>query len=163
MAAPSVTFTAATAWHARELAPTMRAADAAEVRASGGYSPLEALEASLMHSAHAWACLFDGQVAALFGLVPLRRPGALTGPACAAAWLLTGELVQRHPRAFLRACEAVVPALLQKYPVLTNHVDARYTAALRWARWLGFEVGGPVPFGEAGLPFHPITLKAPHV
>jgi hypothetical protein len=44
--------------------------------------------------------------------------------------------------------------------VLENFIDARYEAAVRWAKWLGFDVGAPVPYGPAGMPFHPARLEA---
>lgn len=137
--------------HVDELAPKMRPADTAEVLASGGFTPREALEESVTASAHAFAALFDGEVAALWGVVD--------GPGCGIVWALTGPAVERHPKAFLRHSRIAVNVLLRHYPALTNFVDARYEQALRWVRRLGFSVGPPEPFGAAGLPFHRILLR----
>ncbi|HWV38855.1 MAG TPA: hypothetical protein VN033_10315 [Vulgatibacter sp.] len=137
--------------HVDELAPKLRPADAAEVLASGGFTPREALEESVRASAHAFAALFDGEVAGMWGVVD--------GPGCGIVWALTGPAVERHPKAFLRHSRVAVGVLLRHYPALVNYVDARYAAALRWVRRLGFEVGPPETFGAAGLLFHRILLR----
>lgn len=152
----------ATREHARELAPRMRAADAAEVLASGGYTPIEALVGALDLSERAWTLELGGEVAALFGVVPLR--GTVLGPVQAGViWALTGTTVERHRKSFARVSRDVLPALLEEYPALVNYVDDRYAAALRWAAWLGFDVGPPEPFGLHGLPFRRIVIRRPHV
>lgn len=140
------------------LAPTMRAEDAAEVLASGGFAPLEALFEGLSRSEVAQALLLEGEVAAIWGVVPLPRR-SLLGPQAGIVWLLTGTAVERHQLAFLRLSRPAVAALLTRYALLTNCVDCRYAVALRWAAWLGFTLSPPAPFGAAGLPFQRITLS----
>jgi hypothetical protein len=150
--AAKVEILEATAADAHELAPRMRAADAAEVLASGGYAPLDALLEGLLFSSEAYAARFNGELVALFGIVP--------GPADEAyPWLLTSAAVERHRGAFLRASRAVIEDWTARFPVLVQQVDARYAAALRWAARIGFEVAEPAPFGQAGLPFCRITLR----
>jgi hypothetical protein len=143
---------------AAELAETMRAADAAEVLASGGYRPLEAALVSLAwtrrHGGEAYAARIDGQVVALFGVA---RPSLLSTRAF--PWLLTGEGVNRHPIILWRESQAVVADWLERFGELEQQVDARYVQALRWARRLGFEVAEPAPFGQDGRPFCKITLR----
>jgi len=153
-----VTFEPARLHHALELAPRLRAGDAAEVRASDGVDAEEALVDSLRwterHGGGAFAGFLDGDLAALFGVA--RR--SLISPV-GVPWLLTGEVVSRHPFAFFRASRAVVATWLEDFEELEQNVDARYTEALRWAARLGFMVGPPKPFGVHGLPFHRITLR----
>lgn len=143
---------------AEELALSMRAADAAEVLASGGYRPLEALQASLSwtrrHGGEAWAAIIDGQVAALFGVA---RPSLLSTRAV--PWLLTGELAGRYPLVLWRGSKVVAADWLERFGHLEQYVDARYEQALRWARRLGFEVADPAPFGRDSRPFCKITLR----
>ena len=50
--------------------------------------------------------------------------------------------------------------MLKTYRVLTNYADARNTTAIRWLRWLGFNILPAIPFGLDGLPFHPFELGA---
>jgi hypothetical protein len=152
-----VTFELATRAHAEVLAPRMRRADAAEILASGGYKPLPGLLAALRWSrrhGQAWAGLIDGEVACLFGI----GKRTLLSPA-ATPWLLTGDLVERHPLLFWRASRAVIAAWLEEHELLEQFVDSRYTQALRWAARLGFTVEEPAPFGRGGLPFNRITLR----
>jgi hypothetical protein len=149
-----VTIVPATPDLARQLAPLMRAADQAEVRASGGYEPIDALLEALVWSAEAYAGFIDGELAALFGVVPGTF---LTGEAV--PWLLTSDVIQRKPRAFLRASREVIADWMGKYPVLVQQVDARYEQALRWAARVGFQVEAPAPFGVDGAPFCRISMR----
>jgi hypothetical protein len=149
-----VTILPATKEHARQMAPLMRAADQDEVRASGGYEPIDALLEALAWSAEAYAGFIDGELACLFGIVPGTF---LTGEAV--PWLLTSSVVQRKPRAFLRASREVIADWMGKYPVLVQQVDARYAQALRWAAHVGFQVEAPVPWGIAGEPFCRISMR----
>lgn len=142
------------------LAPAMRRADAAEVLASGGFQPLEALLSALRwtraRGGESWVALIDGRPAALFGVA---RPAMLSSRAV--PWLLTGELIDRHPAVLWRGSKAVVADWLERYGHLEQQIDARYEQALRWAARLGFEVAEPAPFGQDGRPFCKITLRRP--
>lgn len=155
---PTLEITRATENHAKALAPMMRPEDVAEVLASGGYTPESALADALGMSSESFAVMLGAEVAALFGVAPVALLGGV-----GAVWMLTSRIVDECPVAFLRACRRELPRLLQRWPVLVNAIDARYSRALRWAAWAGFEVGDPVPFGTAGLPFHPIILRRPYV
>jgi hypothetical protein len=152
-----ITFEPATRAHAEELAPRMRHGDAAEILASCGHRPLAGLLASLKWSeAHgeAWAGLIDGEVAGIFG-VGKRTLLSTSG----IPWLLTGDLVERHPLLFWRASRAVLATWLERFEFLEQFVDARYTQALRWAERLGFKVEEGQPIGRGGLLFCHITIR----
>ncbi len=136
--------------HVAAVAHSMRPSDVAEVMASCGHDPLKALWESIRISDATWTLLLDGQPSAIFGVVSVEDGGVV--------WMLTSNLVDKHPVAFLRTCRPVVEALLTHYGRLFNYIDARYEVALRWAKWLGFTVGHPLPFGVAGLPFHPVWI-----
>lgn len=125
----------ATREHAEELAATMRVEDQDEVLAFGFLSPLDSVLASLERSNEAWALLFDGKVAALFGLSCCNP---LTG--FASPWLLSSTLVEKHRFAFLRACRPTVKHWLKTWPTLANCIDGQYEKAVRWVEWLGFTV-----------------------
>lgn len=145
----------ATLEHALALAPHVREEDAAEVQASHGMTPLDALAAGVTQSEpHAWAGYIDGELAGLFGI---SRSTFLS--TAAVPWLLTSKVVERHPRAFWLACREVVRQWAATHHELEQWVDARYTRALRWARRLGFQVEPAEPFGVHGLPFHRIHMR----
>lgn len=163
MAAPDVQVAEATLADAAALAPFLRPEDAAEVRASGNLSPLEALQQSLGLSSQAWAVRFDGEVVALFGLAPLEGQTWVGGSSLAVPWALTGRGVaatSRRRRAFWALSRRVFASFARRY-TLVQYVDARYGAALRWAARLGFTVEPPRPFGHAGLPFCRIVYRRP--
>jgi hypothetical protein len=142
----------ATLKHAVELAALMRPEDEAECLASGHETALDAVAASMERSSVCCALLLDGEVAALFGIVP--APG---NTAC--AWALTGRAVSRRPVTFGRVSRRVVGAFLLQHEALFNYVDARYTAAIRWLRWLGFMVGTARELEPGGVPFCPVILR----
>lgn len=141
--------------HVAAVAHSMRQADIDEVLASCGHEPLRALWESIRISEASWTLMLDGQPAAILGTVPC--------PGGAIVWMLTSTLVERHPIAFLRLSRYVVEALLARYGALVNAIDARYETAIRWAKWLGFTVYPPEPFGVAGLPFCRIEIGGAHV
>lgn len=150
-----VTVVPARVEHAFVLATTMRPKDVAELEACG-LTPLDGLLQSLRVSEQAWAVLYDDVVGALFGVEPLEGPvlGHADG-----LWFLTGHLFAEQPMAFFRAAKRAVEALLERYPVLTNVIDARHDDALRFARAMGATFGAPAPFGRQGEPFIPFMLR----
>lgn len=152
MGLTEVRYVHATKAHARKLARTMRAADVAEVMASGGFLPEQAVRRSMNLSHAAWAALLGDELLAVFGVIPVKDDGGI-------AWMLTSTAVDRHPLTFWRESKKVIAVLRDHYAFLRNMVDARYLQAASWAKRLGFEVGEPVPFGKAGLPFRPIVLR----
>ncbi|MNC81827.1 hypothetical protein D3C75_1350850 [compost metagenome] len=48
--------------------------------------------------------------------------------------------------------------MLERHPTLTNYVDARNLAAIRWLQWLGFRMDSPVPYGPHRLTFRQFHL-----
>jgi hypothetical protein len=148
----------ATEAHARALAPRLRAGDVAEIRATAGVGPLDGLLSSLSGTCagggQAWALLIGGEVAALWGVRPLTDLHHV-----GVVWLLTGDLVDRHRRIFMERSRAELRALLRPFAVLRNYIDARYSRALRWARWTGAELGQPRRFGVEARDFIPVTWR----
>jgi hypothetical protein len=149
--AVDVIVSLATSEDAAEVGRRMRQADADEVRASSGEEPGAVAQDSVEASVEAYAVRFDGVLAFVWGVAEL--PGAVDGRRVGVAWLLTTALVEEQPKAFWRYCLETLPPLLERWDVLVNAIDARHVQALRWARRLGFCLGGPAPFGAAGLPF----------
>jgi hypothetical protein len=150
LAAPDIQVVRATEAHAREMAERMTPEEAAEVQATYGVTPLRVAILSIASSEAAWAITVNGELAVLLGVSPASAAEeVMQGSASAhVLWAHTTAVTGRHPKAFLRASRAVLEALLKHYPTLLNNVDARRTSALRWARWLGFEVGPPIPASD---------------
>lgn len=142
----------ATTEHARVI--ELRESDAREIAALG-MTKHEALQMSLDRSLWADAYLVDGEVAALMGVI---LP-SLLGGSPAAAWLMTGTPVDRCRKDFLRLTRARVREMLAQHGTLTCNVHAEYAGAIRWLRWLGFEIGPARPTGSLGALFHEATLR----
>lgn len=148
-----LTVEPATQAHAIQLADHLREEDAAEMMASHGLQPLEGLQLALHLSIVSKVILDGKRVVALLGVAPVASPEG-----AGSIWLLGGKLVKRLPVAFTRTCAEVLRQLVESFDVLLNMVWTQNKQALRWVKALGFEVGEPVPFGVAGLPFHPIRF-----
>lgn len=136
-------------WHVDDLLAGVRQADVAEFWAAAHLTPAEGLAQSLRFANEAWAGLHRGQVLCIFGV----SGGSMLVPD-GVPWMLAHRRLDRHARAFLRDCRPAVAAMLDRYRHLSNYVDARNICAIRWLRWLGFEIHPAVPHGVDGLPFH---------
>lgn len=147
-----IEFAPTTKEHLIQLAYTMREADAAECLALG-LSRSGAVFDSWKASHCGSTLLVDGQVLACVGLV-LEPQSSILAPRRACVWLLTSRLVDGHHVAFHRAAKAWLRRASDVVDVIWNYVDARYAAALRWLRALGFVVHPATPQGPLELPFH---------
>ena len=141
----------ATMAHAYELAQTMRQADRDEVIAQSGLPYGIGLGMSLGNAEAAWTGLIEGEVACIFGVSAADEFDGKVG----IPWMLGSELVVKHQRLFLRHCRGCVDEMQALFPVLENHVDQRNTIAIRWLKWLGFDILPVEPHGPFKLPFHP--------
>lgn len=134
-----ITMIPATKDDACELAPLLRAEDREEVLALG-LEPVDGLFESLAAAREAWTYRDDGRIICMAGVAPLSLIGSTGIP-----WLLGSQLVTAHRRTFMVETRRRVACWLMMFSVLRNVVDDRYTAAHRWLRWLGFEIGEPFP------------------
>lgn len=135
------------------LAANLRAADHAEVIASHGEDVLGALFEAVNGSTHVFAAERDGRLIALWGFAPVNFTAGIGCP-----WALGTDEMFRIGRSMTRLARASLAIVYPLYPTLRNHVDARNTRSVAWLRMLGFVIGEPVPYGVAGLPFHPFEL-----
>lgn len=132
--------------HVDQLVANIAEADAQEIYAATGYEPRRVLRAHLPYDS--WAALADGEVFCLFGLVHNSFIGNVATP-----WLICSKDMPKHSKKFLRGTKLLLAEWL-KYYDLVNYVDARHTRAIRWLKWLGFELEEAKPFGPFGLSFH---------
>lgn len=144
----------ATIEHAERI--VLRPGDARELKALGITMP-EAFMFSTARPIWAETYLIDGEVAAMVGLsARLSLLGDRGEP-----WLLTGLPVDRHPKTFLRETRAGVARMRAQFPVLANWVHAEYRQAIRWLRWLGFDIGPPQPLPPYGALFRRFAIGEP--
>ena len=123
-----------TIYDARVVADNIRLEDAAELQASSGIPPDEAMLWSFLHSKPCMTMVArDGEVMGMWGVVPDGENGKI--------WMLGTERMSRlgqDKRVFLRKARAQLELLFNHYPVLFNVVDARNVVHVRWLRYMGF-------------------------
>jgi hypothetical protein len=93
----------------------------------------------------------DGVIVGLFGVGPVED-----NPLIGAVWLIATPELERSQIEFLRKCRAVIVELLDKYPILWNHVDARNALHIKWLKWCGFKFVRKKTYGAQSLPFYEI-------
>jgi hypothetical protein len=71
-------------------------------------------------------------------------------------WGVFTKAIERHPITFLRASLRFMDDLTHE---VVNYVDARNVKAVKWFRWMGFEVSDPVPYGINGELFHAFRTR----
>ena len=136
------------------IAPRMRQADVAEVRASDGCSPLEALRMSYSLSEPCFTGMDGDTPIAMFGAVPLLDN-------VGSVWLLgTDAISESIPISFLRWSRRFLPFLMEPYDMVCNLVDARNTVHIKWIRWLGFNFLNKTIHGPEQLPFYEFARLA---
>lgn len=144
----------ATPLDAFALVPRLRVADLNEISASAPEEdPLMVLLYSMEVSD--WTCAIcseeDGRVLGLCGVTPFLDYG---GP-----WMLASDDLAEHQTTFLRHTHAIVKVMHRKYPFLSNVVDARNTAHIRWLLWAGFKVDRDQPTFANGFIFYPFYRR----
>lgn len=146
---PHVQIVPAHEAHTLYLGQRLRASDVAELRASSGKEPVQALQDSLRMSDPdmRWAALYDGTPVALFGVgSPNHEVGC--------AWLLGSDELTRPTTTFLRLSREYVERMQRRYSLLFNRIDDRNEPARRWLEWLGFQPWEHLPeYGPERRPF----------
>lgn len=147
-----VTIREATMEDARYVADHLREADRNEVKAMG-LTPRVALESSRLLSDAVFTAEIDGRIAMLFGC------GCTLTGTVAEIWALGTDVCTSAPREMLVYGRKIVQAFLETYPEMQNYCDARYHAAHRWLKKLGFTVHPAEPHGPNGGLFRKITIR----
>jgi hypothetical protein len=149
-ATSAIVIVPATMAHAARI--ELRAADAREIWAHGT-DKMTALRLSMDRSLWADAYIADGEVAAIVGCGLSCMLGGHHRP-----WLVTGQVVDRHRKEFLRLTRARLEEMKRQYPVMVNWVHADHRQSLRWLAWLGFEIDAPLQIGLRGEKFCRVHL-----
>lgn len=129
-----IELVAASATHIGPIATRMRACDVLECTASGN-SPKQALRLGLISSSICITAKVDGRPEAMFGLVVTN---ALCGSG--APWMLGTEAIFEHPREMIRFGPAIIAAMVDSTPALSNVVSCDNARAIRMLRRWGFTI-----------------------
>lgn len=135
--------------HLREATPEdiahvgahMRAADVAELRASGHDNPALAVQQSADNSVWINSVLAGDEVAAVYGVTLTNIEGV------ASPWMLGTDAIRNVKREFLRASIGEVDRMMAGNRALFNRVHGANAVSIAWLRWLGFTVDDQ-PDGE---------------
>lgn len=137
------------------IADNMRDADRVEVDASGGYTPMQALQMSIDTSQFSAVASVDGVPFVAFG-VSIRS--CITGDV-GHPWLLGTDGIITYAREFLKHSYKVRDEMLSQCPLLMNYVHAGNQKSIQWLSRLGFAIGPAQPFGLKGQLFHRFSLE----
>lgn len=133
------------------LSSFLREPDRLEVLASGS-TPFEALTESYKASTIRLSLLFNDKVIAMFGIAPKTILGER-----AVVWLLTAPEVEQIKFSFVKLSKIYVKLFLERYPILENWVDGRYTQAIKWLKLLGAKFDWEQNVN--GVPFYHFEIR----
>lgn len=134
------------------VARRLRPGDRAEIDAFGK-DPRVVLRQSFRGSLICRTLLLDGAPAAIGGIAAdiLSDVGEL--------WLMTTDLVERAPLAFVRAAQAELAAARKMRRRLEGTVLSDYAQAVRLLALLGFTLDAPAPLGRKGVLFRRFWIE----
>lgn len=130
-----VSIAPATPAHVGTIAARAREIDREECDISS-LSVKHALRYGLQYSDMVFTVKIDGRPEAMFGV---RAASMLDG--VGKVWLVATDELPKHPRALVTQGRVYRDVFLGQYRVLENIVHANNLAAIRWLKFLGFEIG----------------------
>lgn len=136
----------ATSEHIAHIAAHIRPADKAELAEIWRQSPVVALVDSLNQSTHAWTGLVDDEPICMFGVASGGILGDVGRP-----WMIGTTKLDKYAVIFLRRCKGCVELMQSEYSTLINMVAADNELAIRWLKWLGFEMGEVEAYGKTTI------------
>lgn len=116
--------------------------------------PTEGLAAAIRFSTAPEKVFFNGELAAIWGVVPFSL---LTGHAM--PWVLTTRVVTKHPITFYKESVRIIADLRRAYSRLSSLIDSRHRTSLIWADRLGFRIELPRACGPNGMLFSRVTME----
>lgn len=138
----------------RSIAADMRPADADEVFASHGHTPIQAIMGGWEVSQYSVVIMVNNTPCVIMGLV---NRDILTGTGV--PWLLGTENALKYSREYFKLSPPVIKEMLDICPRLFNYVHAENKMSIKWLRWLGFNIDEPKPHGVKGELFHRFHLE----
>lgn len=132
----------------------LRKADVMEVWASHHHDPEIALRLSFELSTFCLTVEDKGEPIAMFGVAPetlLSDKGTV--------WLLATDGICKIRRQFLRQSRKYIDMMLEMYPLLENHVDARNVVSIEWLKWCGADIEEAKPWGVEKQKFNYFSFR----
>lgn len=116
--------------HVREILPRLRSREQQLV--ANLPDPAAALIEEIRGSSEAYAVLFDGAVACLWGI----QARSILSDAVY-LWMLTSRLMEEHPIAVGRHSRRMCRSILAEYATIEGVVARDNQTSMRWLAWLG--------------------------
>lgn len=135
----------------RPIALNLRRADCDEIKAGSGKSPLQSLGDSVDCSIEVYTIFKTKTMlpCGLFGIAP-----SLYAPLATQVWCMGTDDLSLVGVSFLKQSVAYINKFQKQYPILTNVVDCRNTAHIRYLEWLKFKFIRILPtYGIERRPF----------
>tara|TARA_B100000795_G_C22698922_1_gene398789 strand:- start:71 stop:529 length:459 start_codon:yes stop_codon:yes gene_type:complete len=137
----------ATRQDVEELSEKMRKADAEEVMASSGLTPIQALTKGFELS-KGLSIIHKDELIGMFGV-------AEVGEDIGSPWMLGSDKIPEIKKDLLTQALDWVIRTNKEYPLLVNYVDVRNKVAIRWLKFLGFSFVRKIPYyGVGRVPFY---------
>ena len=150
----TISIIPATMEHAEYIAANAREADVQELHASSYQTPLNAMKLGMDLSDFALTGCVDGEPVMMWGVYFESLLWGIGTP-----WMVATKQLDKFAMVFLRRCRDGLLEKKKNYGMLVNYVDARNVKAIRWLKWLGFNVEEETkPYGALKLPFHRFTM-----
>lgn len=135
----------------RPIALKLRRADCDEIQAGSGKSPLQSLGDSVDCSIEVYTIFKTKTMlpCGIFGIAP-----SLYAPLATQVWCMGTDDLSLVGVSFLKQSVAYINKFQKQYPILTNVVDCRNTAHIRYLEWLKFKFIRILPtYGIERRPF----------
>ena len=106
------------------------------------------ITASISASEYSWSALYKGELVAIFGLALYPK-----NPLMGAPWMVCTDAITKCPIEVLRESRVYLSFMLERYTGLMNFVLDTNESAIRYLKYLGFEVGFPQQYGPKNSMF----------
>jgi hypothetical protein len=140
--------------HADHIAEHLRDIDKIEAWAMHRLSPVMAVNGSIFLSEYSYTVLADDEPILVFGV---QQESLLSDTGV--VWLLATDGISKIKKSFVKQCQKVFLDLIQEYQMVYNYVYTENKIALRWLKWLGFEIHEPKMVGAMGIKFHRVEYR----
>lgn len=138
----------------RYVAATMRSADVAEIKASHGFLPYDALLNGVDQSEFCVVAHINDEPVCVLGL---NRRDFVSG--IGVPWMLGSNSVMKYKREILLYSPKIIREMLSLCETLINYVHTDNKMSIRWLKWLGFKIDDPQPAGINGELFHKFHMN----
>lgn len=132
--------------HGEFIAANMRALDRREIFQLAALTSWNAIEMSTATADRVHTAMIDGEPGAIWGI---NRKSIFSD--IGVPWLLATDAIEKPVRRVLAESVRYFKAFEELYEYQENWVLTEHEKAVKWLRWLGFEMEEPAPFGPFGV------------